>query len=497
MPRLPWKPPLCQVLFNTTTNQIWWKYLSQWDSKPTDSLSWQNALGRVKNGQLQATGNPALINKMSYSQKEEINSSSPNWEDRREHNCGMGITEFTVSLFLQNVVPVCYVFRLQKEWGSGGTAQREGLYQKLSTTTVIKEAARAHTTKAAAKVKWKHFLFSAVAPKDNKRWFYYAKWGAAGTPFLDGSPPIFPKLYTVGKQQVTVPKCAFKAHACTPHWLQPPGKANRKTGGPPTTMVTMEVAPAELCPQPVGCSGTAWFRLMKQRHWIFLPLPSAMGFTTAPQHSHHQWELPHSEEPHPTFLLRAAAFRGSLVSWQRPLFMAHQHSALLAADSNGGGCPCRSRCWQSQGGWYGSSQPWDTRLSLQKLVCRFPFRRERSRSEIACIFLNSFIAWRLPFILPPGSVCIAGILSQSYIIIPRSPQATACQWRPQSLARQPGHMKSYTRRFNTFSWPQTLFLWIPCSVFLIRCQGSFALSRVLRRWLFSCSISRVFELSLS
>lgn len=120
MPRLPWKPPLCQVLFNTTTNQTWWEYLSQWDNKPTDSLSWQNALGRVKNGQLQATGNPALINKTSYSQKEEINSSSTNWEDRREHNCGMGITELQWAYFYRTLSQFVMCSDCKKSGGVGG-----------------------------------------------------------------------------------------------------------------------------------------------------------------------------------------------------------------------------------------------------------------------------------------------------------------------------------------------------------------------------------------
>lgn len=131
---------------------------------------------------------------------------------------------------------------------------------------------------------------------------------------------------------------------------------------------------------------------------------------------------------------------------------------------------------------------------LQKLECTFNKGKEVIQKLRAYFWIHSLSGVCLSS-SPLGSVCIAGILSQSYIIIPRSPQATACQWSPQSLARQPGHMKSYTGRFNAFSWPQPLFLWIPCSVFLIRCQGSFALSRVLRRWLFSCSISRAFELS--
>lgn len=79
-------PPLCQALLNTTTKQTYWEHLSQWAHKPADWLEQQSVLKRVKYGQLQATGNPALINKTSYSQKEEINSSSTNWEDRREEH---------------------------------------------------------------------------------------------------------------------------------------------------------------------------------------------------------------------------------------------------------------------------------------------------------------------------------------------------------------------------------------------------------------------------
>lgn len=122
--------------------------------------------------------------------------------------------------------------------------------------------------------------------------------------------PSFQNYTLWGSSKLLFLSVLSKPMPTHPIWLQPPGKASRKTGGSPTTAVTMGVAPAELCPQPVGCSGAAWFRLLKQQHWIFSPLPSAMGFTTAPQHCHHQRELPPSEEPHPTFLLRAAAFRG-------------------------------------------------------------------------------------------------------------------------------------------------------------------------------------------
>lgn len=89
--------------------------------------------------------------------------------------------------------------------------------------------------------------------------------------------------------------------------------------------------------------------------------------------------------------------------------MAHQNCALLAADSRGGLCPCSSGCWgavlgwQSQGGWHRSSQPWDMWLSLVAAETGVHVQqRERSHSEIACIFLNSFVEWCLPFILPPG-----------------------------------------------------------------------------------------------
>lgn len=128
--------------------------------------------------------------------------------------------------------------------------------------------------------------------------------------------------------------------------------------------------------------------------------------------------------------------------------------------------------WQSRGGRCGPSQLWDSivRFSAVTVETRVQVQqRESSHSQIARIFLNSFIEWRLPFILPPSPVRVAGILSQSHIIIPRSPHATACQWSPRSVDCQPSHMKSYMQRFNTFSWPQPLFPWIPCSVFLIRC----------------------------
>lgn len=107
--------------------------------------------------------------------------------------------------------------------------------------------------------------------------------------------------------------------------------------------------------------------------------------------------------------------------------------------------------WQSQG--LGTNLGDSTaRLSLVAAgTLEKVQQRERSHSQIACVFLNSFIEWHLPFILPLTPVHIAGILSQSHIIIPRSPQATACQWSPWSLDRQLGHMKSYMQRFNAFS----------------------------------------------
>lgn len=128
MPRLPCRPPLCQVLFNRTTNQTWREHLSQWDNKPTDSLQWQNALERVKNGQLQATGNPALINKMSYSQKEEINSSSTNWEDRREeHSITVAWESLSYSeLIFTERCPCLLCVQTAKKVGEWGDCSKRG-----------------------------------------------------------------------------------------------------------------------------------------------------------------------------------------------------------------------------------------------------------------------------------------------------------------------------------------------------------------------------------
>lgn len=394
-----------------------------------------------------------------------------------------------MSLFLQNVVPVCYVFRLQKEWGSGGTAQREGLYQKLSTTTVIKEAARAHTTRAAAKVKWKHFLFSAVAPKDNKRWFYYAKWGAAGTQFLDGPPPIFPKLYPVGKQQVTVPVCFQSPCLHTPSGCSHLGRlATRQVGPQPPWWQwrrhQLSSAPSQwavlaLLGSDCWSSNTEFFSPCPQL-WVS---PQLHSFATTSGSCH----IPKSRTPRSPW---APCVSGA-------------HWGLGKVLVHGTPTPCQQG-WPVPSVWAGRAEgagtdllshgTWGFSWWLQKPVCRFSEGKEVIQKLHAYFWIHSLRGVCLSS-FPLGSVCIAGILSQSYRIIPSSPQATACQWSPQSLARQPGHMKSYTQRFNAFSWPQPLFVWIPCSVFLTRCQGSFALSRVLRRWLFSCRISTLLELS--
>lgn len=159
----------------------------------------------------------------------------------------------------------------KKKWGRGRTAQREALYQKsLSTTTVIKEAARAHTTWTATKVKWKHFLFAAVAPNDNKRWFRRAKWGAAGTGFLDSEcpAPVFQKFNTAMRQQVTLPPRTFKARAHTPHLsaAATPGKVSPQ---PPRWRWRWHCLSS--APPATACCGAACSRLLNQQPLIFPP----------------------------------------------------------------------------------------------------------------------------------------------------------------------------------------------------------------------------------
>lgn len=105
-------------------------------------------LERGKYRQLQATGNLALINNTSYSQKEEINSTSTDGEDRREeHSIAVAQESLHYSelIFTDHHPTLLYVPNA-KISGGVGTGQREGLYQKLSTAAIIKEAARAHTT---------------------------------------------------------------------------------------------------------------------------------------------------------------------------------------------------------------------------------------------------------------------------------------------------------------------------------------------------------------
>lgn len=138
--------------------------------------------------------------------------------------------------------------------------------------------------------------------------------------------------------------------------------------------------------------------------------------------------------------------------WQISLFTACQNSTLRAAGSifhlqrPRGLCLRGGGCWGAAGGLAeprGSARTSSAVGQYHEALTHGcgngvqVQRRERSHSQIARIFLNSFIEWRLPFILPPSPAHIAGILSQSHIIIPRSPQATACQWSPRSLDRQP------------------------------------------------------------
>lgn len=123
-----------------TTARAGWEHLSE-QEQPCK-------LERGKYRQLQATGNLALINTTSYSQKEEINSTSTGREKRREEHSVAVVQE---SLHYSELIftdhhPSLLCVPTAKISGGVGTGQREGLYQKLSTAAVIKEAARAHTT---------------------------------------------------------------------------------------------------------------------------------------------------------------------------------------------------------------------------------------------------------------------------------------------------------------------------------------------------------------
>lgn len=116
-------------------------------------------LERGKYRQLQATGNLVLINNTSYSQKEEINSTSTDGEDRREeHSVAVVRESLHYSELIFTIVPLCYVSRLQKISGGVGTGQREGLYQKLSTAAVIKEAAKSTHNPSGRQTEMKAFF---------------------------------------------------------------------------------------------------------------------------------------------------------------------------------------------------------------------------------------------------------------------------------------------------------------------------------------------------
>lgn len=284
--------------------------------------------------------------------------------------------------------------------------------------------------------------------------------------------------------------CAFKAHACTPHlaaatwegWPQDrwaPNHHGDNGGG-----TSWALPPA---------NGLFWPCLDQTAEAAtlnFSPLALSSGFH-------------HSSTALPPPVGAATFQRAAPCAPPEPPAFRGLTGVLARALVHGTPTPCQQG-WPVPSVWAGRAEgagtdllshgTWGFSWWLQKPVCRFSEGKEVIQKLHAYFWIHSLRGVCLSS-SPLGSVCIAGILSQSYRIIPSSPQATACQWSPQSLARQPGHMKSYTQRFNAFSWPQPLFVWIPCSVFLTRCQGSFALSRVLRRWLFSCRISTLLELS--
>lgn len=145
--------------------------------------------------------------------------------------------------------------------------------------------------------------------------------------------PSFQNYTPWGSSKLLFLSVLSKPMPAHPIWLQPPGKASCKTGGPPTTMVTMEVAPAELCPQPVGLFWHCLVEIAEAAVLNFSPLAPSHGLHHGPTALPPPVGAAYSEEPHPAFLPRAAAFRGLTC-------------VLIRTFVHGTPTPCSSCCWQ-------------------------------------------------------------------------------------------------------------------------------------------------------
>lgn len=218
-----------------------------------------------------------------------------------------------------------------------------------------------------------------------------------------------------GEDQAPLPRCTLCAGARSPlHSSRPSG--GRAAGGEPQPPAGLSSAT-----QPLGCSGAARSRLPHQRLLILPPAESAVH---PPQRCHQQWELWRSGELHPALLPRVGAgrrFAGEEQTWwgapwqgaccraARTVLPVLLVAPLAQNSCVAGACVVAGAGeqwmgWRSWEGRHGPSQLWDTgmRLLPEAVETHVQVRqKERSHSQIACIFLNSFTEWRLPFIPPP------------------------------------------------------------------------------------------------
>lgn len=93
-------------------------------------------LERGKYRQLQATGKVVLINNTSYSQKEEINSTSTDGEDRREEHSVAVVREslhYSELIFTDHRPTLLCVPTAKNQWGSGDWSKRGSLSEAVNS----------------------------------------------------------------------------------------------------------------------------------------------------------------------------------------------------------------------------------------------------------------------------------------------------------------------------------------------------------------------------
>lgn len=143
-----------------------------------------------------------------------------------------------------------------------------------------------------------------------------------------------------------------------------------------------------------------------------LPLGVSRGCAASPRRCHQQWELWRAEERTPRSRRGRLPVGGLPVPWRgasRKAARTVLPLLLVAPLARNSRVACArvmagAMGWRSREGPQGPSQPWDSVLRLlpEAVETRARVRpKGRSRSQIACMFLNSFTEWRLPFIPPP------------------------------------------------------------------------------------------------